>query len=204
MDEPTNKEHGKFSLHHNFWDELYRSNQTGWDLQGVSPPIKAYIDTLNNKQMRILIPGCGNAYEAEYLLQCGFTNVTLIDISSELVNRLQQKLKGKAINILHGNFFEHSGQYDLIIEQTFFCAIPPALRQQYVQQCHRLLKPGGKIAGLLFNIIFEKQGPPFGGTRQEYTQLFEPLFDLQQFDTTQLSVKPRLGNELFVEMQKRG
>jgi len=60
----------------------------------------------------------------------------------------------------------------------------------------------GKIAGLLFDIVFEKQGPPFGGSRQEYTRLFEPLFDLQQFDTCTTSVKPRLGNELFVEMQK--
>lgn len=202
MEEEKNKLPGTFSVQHNFWDELYRSNETGWDLKGVSPPIRAYIDTLRNKQMSILIPGCGNAYEADYLLQNGFTHVTLIDISSELVSRLQQKFKDLPVRVLHGNFFEHSGQYDLIIEQTFFCAIPPALRQQYAEQCYRLLKPGGKIAGLLFDIVFEKQGPPFGGSRQEYTLLFEPLFDLQQFDTCTTSVKPRLGNELFVEMQK--
>jgi hypothetical protein len=48
----------------------------------VSPPIKAYIDTLKNKDIAILIPGCGNTYEAAYLLlEQGFTNVTVIDIA---------------------------------------------------------------------------------------------------------------------------
>ena len=49
--------------------------QLGWDLGEVSPPIKSYIDTLEDKNIRILIPGCGNTYEAEYLLEQGFTKL---------------------------------------------------------------------------------------------------------------------------------
>jgi len=190
-------------LEANFWDKQYQNNETGWDLKGVSPPIKSYVDTLSDKHISILIPGCGNAYEAEYLLQQGFDNVTLIDISSTLVNALKEKFAGKSIHILHGDFFEHSSKYDLIIEQTFFCAIDPSLRARYVNQCYNLLNQEGKIAGLMFNVIFEKQGPPFGGKKEEYQKLFEPLFTLLQFDTCTNSVKPRAGNELFVEMVKK-
>jgi hypothetical protein len=50
---------------------VIRSNETGWDLGQVSPPLKAYIDQLTDKNLRILIPGCGNSYEAEYLLEKG-------------------------------------------------------------------------------------------------------------------------------------
>lgn len=68
-------------LDQEYWNKQYTSNTTGWDLGKVSPPIKEYIDTLEDKNTSILIPGCGNTYEAEYLLEKGFTNVTVIDIA---------------------------------------------------------------------------------------------------------------------------
>jgi hypothetical protein len=57
-----------------------QSKTTGWDLAWCLP-IKNYIDTLKDKDIAILIPGCGNTYEAAYLLEQGFTNVTVIDIA---------------------------------------------------------------------------------------------------------------------------
>jgi hypothetical protein len=52
-----------------YWDAQYQANSTGWDLGTVSPPIQTYIDTIQNKDLAVLIPGCGNTYEAEYLLE---------------------------------------------------------------------------------------------------------------------------------------
>lgn len=75
-----------------YWDNQYQTNTIGWDLGEVSPPIKSYIDTLQNKEKRILIPGCGNTYEAEYLLKQGFTNITVIDIAPTLVKKLQKNM----------------------------------------------------------------------------------------------------------------
>lgn len=190
-------------LNANYWDKQYQNNETGWDLNGVSPPLKGFIDTLIDKSMHILIPGCGNAYEAAYLLDNGFTNVTLIDISSTLVNRLKEKFAGKPIQILHADFFDHQGKYDLILEQTFFCAIDPSLRARYANKCFSLLNESGKVAGLMFGVEFEKAGPPFGGKKEDYVKLFEPLFNLLQFDNCTNSIKPRMGNELFVEMERK-
>jgi shikimate 5-dehydrogenase len=102
-----------------YWDNQYQSNATGWDLGKVAPPIKSYIDKLQDKGMAILIPGCGNTYEAAYLLQQGFTNITVIDIAPTLVNNLKKKFENnKSITIVLGDFFEYQGVYDLIIEQT--------------------------------------------------------------------------------------
>lgn len=186
----------------NFWDQRWKDNQTGWDINQVSPPLKEYIDKLRNKKIAILIPGCGNAYEAEYLLRKGFNNVTVIDIAPTLVNKLKVKFAGKPIKILLGDFFEHKGKYDLIVEQTFFCAINPALRKQYADKCFSLLNKEGKIAGLLFNKIFDKEGPPYGGTEEEYRHLFSEKFSLLQLNTCKTSIEPRKGNELFIEFQK--
>jgi SAM-dependent methyltransferase len=185
-----------------YWDSQYQSNTTGWDLGEVSPPIKSYIDILEDKAIRILIPGCGNTYEAEYLLEKGFTNVTVIDIAPTLIENLKSKFKDNPnINIVLGDFFEHQGEYDIIIEQTFFCALPPTMRQKYVWKMHQLLTNKGKIAGLLFNRTFESN-PPFGGSQEEYTLLFQQAFDFLKMEVCQNSATPRAGSELSVELQK--
>ena len=192
----------KLTLDENFWEERYKTNETGWDMKQVSPPLKSYIDKLANKNLKILIPGCGNAYEAEYLLNNGFNNVTLIDISSTLVNRLKQKFSDKPIQIIHQNFFDHQGKYDLILEQTFFCALDISFRRRYVEKCFDLLVEKGKIAGLLFDIDFGADHPPFGGNKEEYQKIFAPKFQINQLDSCKNSIPPRLGRELFFEFEK--
>ena len=189
-------------LDQEYWDKQYTSKSTGWDLGKVSPPIKEYIDTLKDKHISILIPGCGNTYEAEYLLEKEFTNVTVIDIAPTLVKRLQEKFKKNPdIKIVLGDFFEHKGKYDLVLEQTFFCALSPELRDNYVLKMHQLLKEKGKLVGLLFNKFFES-GPPFGGSKAEYEQLFKNYFDFKIMETCHNSIAPRANSELFIEFQK--
>ena len=51
----------------NYWTNRYSKAKTGWDIGYPSTPLKTYFDQLENKDLRILIPGAGNAYEAEYL-----------------------------------------------------------------------------------------------------------------------------------------
>lgn len=190
-------------LDQTYWDHQYQSGTTAWDLGEVSPPIKKYCDSLPDKTIRILIPGCGNTYEAAYLLSKGFTQITIIDIAPTLVKKLKTTFRGNSnINILLGDFFEHQGQYDLIIEQTFFCALQPAMRQKYVSKMHQLLAKEGKITGLLFNRTFG-EGPPFGGSQEEYKQLFQENFDSLKMEICQNSATPRAGSELFIELQKK-
>lgn len=185
-----------------FWDNQYQAKTIGWDLGLVSPPIKNHIDTLENKNISILIPGCGNSYEAEYLQEQGFTNITVIDIAPTLVESLKSKFeKNSNIKIILGDFFEHQGQYDIIIEQTFFCALLPALRQKYVWKMHQLLVENGKIIGLLFNRDFENS-PPFGGNKAEYEALFKATFVLNSIEKENNSVPSRSNSELFIVFQK--
>ncbi|MDP3466884.1 MAG: methyltransferase domain-containing protein [Daejeonella sp.] len=137
------------NLDENFWNERYCLNDTGWDLGQVSPPLKAYIDQLTNKNLKILIPGCGNSYEAEYLLEKGFKNITILDIAPDLVKRLKSKFQlNQNIKIVLGDFFTHKAEYDLILEHTFFCALDPKLRKNYVETMKGLLTEGGKLAGV--------------------------------------------------------
>ena len=191
-------------LGENFWNNQYVANATGWDLGEVSPPLKAYIDQLTRKNMRILIPGCGNTHEADYLLQQGFTDITVIDIAPTLVAQLTNKFASNPnIKIILGDFFEHVGEYDLILEQTFFCAINPPLRKDYVAKMKELLSTGGKLVGVLFDREFEQQGPPFGGCKCQYEPMFEKNFDFKTFELCNNSFVKRHGTELFINLVKK-
>lgn len=184
------------TLNADYWSNRYQKNDTGWDIGYGSTPLVEYLQTITDKQLAVLIPGCGNAYEAEWLLQNAFTNVTVLDISPVLTAALKERFKNQPINIITGNFFEHKGQYDLILEQTFFCAIDPALRSSYVTKMHELLKHDGKLVGVLFNRSFEG-GPPFGGSKEEYELLFSKHLHIKKMELCYNSIPPRQGAELF-------
>jgi len=189
-------------LNAQYWEDQYQNKSTGWDLGGISPAIKMYVDNLPDKKSAVLIPGCGNTYEAEYLLTQGFTNITVIDIAPTLVSSLREKFSSNSnITIILGDFFEHQGQYDIIIEQTFFCALDPALRQNYVRKMNELLTVDGILFGLLFNRRFD-MGPPFGGSQEEYLSIFQNEFDILQMGLCLNSVAPRVNTELFIELKK--
>jgi SAM-dependent methyltransferase len=187
-----------------YWDTRWRENQTGWDLGVVSPPLKHYIDSLSDKAISILIPGCGNAWEAEYLLQQGFQDITLIDISPKAVEILQNRFSGnKSVNPICGDFFQLEGKFDLILEQTFFCALSPNLRKDYAMKMSQLLKDNGLISGLLFDIEFGFEGPPFGGNSADYQKIFSSSFEIKSWEKSILSHPQRLGNEVFIELLVR-
>ncbi len=187
-----------------YWNTRYLTDDFAWDLGDVSTPLKVYIEQLNNKDLNILIPGAGNSYEAEFLFNKGFKNVFVLDFAEAPLQNIKKRIPNfPSHQLIQENFFEHQGQYDLIIEQTFFCAINPSLRQQYVEHMKALLKPTGKLVGLLFNDVLNSDKPPFGGNTQEYQTLFSPLFEIKLMETAYNSIKPREGRELFVMMQPK-
>jgi hypothetical protein len=86
------------------------------------------------------------------------------------------------------------------LEQTFFCALEPSLREEYVNKMVQLLKPGGKLVGLLFNIPLNNDKPPFGGNREEYLALFKEKFKIETLETAYNSIPQRAENELFIKL----
>lgn len=186
-----------------FWEDLYQSGQMGWDIGEVSTPLKSYIDQLENKDTRIFIPGAGNSYEAGYLLEKGFTDITILDIAPTVIKKLKEKFRSSNIQVIEGDFFQHFGQYDLILEQTFFCALDPSLRKDYARHVYDLLKPKGKLAGVLFHYHFDFGPPPYGGNAEEYKKIFTPYFHFKVWEPCYNSIPPRAGTEWFMILEKK-
>jgi thiopurine S-methyltransferase len=185
-----------------YWTQRYEEENTGWDIGSPATPLKTYFDQVSNKKLHILIPGAGNAYEAEYLWQQGFTNVTVLDISNTpLVAFKKRNPDFPSSQLIQKDFFKHKGVYDLIIEQTFFCSMVPEKmnRTKYATKMASLLAPKGKLVGLWFDIPLtgDLEKRPFGGTQEEYRSYLSPLFKVHCFEKSHNSIPDRAGNELF-------
>lgn len=193
-------------LNEAYWNSRYLEDKAGWDLGSISTPLKDYFDQLTDKTISILVPGAGNAYEVEYLFERGFKNTFLCDLAEAPLQNFQRRCPGfNPAHLLKQNFFNlEENKYDLIVEQTFFCAIDPTLRKAYAEKAFRLLKPGGKLVGVLFSDIFSSPGPPFGGTAEEYQGYFKDLFKFKTFETAHNSINPRAERELFINLIKAG
>ncbi len=191
------------NLDKDFWQEIYELGEMGWDIGHPSRPLKEYIDQLTDTQLKILIPGAGNAWEAEHLFEKGFQNVHVLDIAPGAIRNFKKRVPGFPEKQLHlENYFDHRGAYDLILEQTFFCALHPELREQYVAHQHGLLKKRGKLVGLLFDDPLNDDHFPFGGNRHQYIDLFSTHFEIEQMEPTHNSIETRAGRELFFICRK--
>ena len=191
-------------LNKSYWNQRYIEKTTGWDVGEITTPLKEYINQLTDKDIRIIIPGCGNAYEAEYLFLAGFTHVFLIDFSPIALNQFIERVPNfPEEQLICDDFFNHHGKYDLMLEQTFFCALNPALRKNYAQHAADILNPNGKLVGLLFNEVLNVDHPPFGGNKEEYLTYFEPYFTINILEPTFNSIPPRKDRELFIKFTKK-
>ena len=187
-----------------YWNTRYENNDIGWDVGKITTPLKAYFDQLKDKSLSILIPGAGNSYEAEYLHQLGFTNVVVIDIAPTAILKFKERVVDfPEPHIINMNFFDLNGRFDIIVEQTFFCAIDKKLRSSYAEQAYKVLNPNGKIIGLMFDAPLNEDHPPYGGSVDEYKTYFDPLFDIKMMDVAYNSIDSRVGREVFVKMVKK-
>lgn len=187
-----------------YWDQHYHpGNKPGWDIGYASPALMAYCEQLTDKNISILIPGAGHAWEAEHLFKRGFGNVFLLEFAWRAIENFKARFPDfPSSQIIREDFFAYTVKYDLILEQTFFTSLPRHRREKYVRQMYNLLRPGGKLVGLLFNHDFDGDHPPFGATREEYLKLFSPYFKIETFETATNSIKPRQGREFFMILEK--
>jgi methyl halide transferase len=189
------------------WQRHYDEGDLGWDLGQVAPPFIKLFESKMIVPGKTLVPGCGRGHEVIYLAENGF-EVTAVDYSTGAVDHLKSTVQERKLKceVLHMNFFEmdavHNGVYDLLIEQTFFCAISPEQRPSYVSTVARALKPGGMIAGLFYHTEGEG-GPPFNTTREDIVEHFSDSFEIQQLSKTENSAEQRKNKEWLAILIKK-
>ena len=188
-----------------YWDKRYESNNTPWTLNTISPAMKEFLRLHKpSKESKILIPGAGLSPDANFLYNNGYKNVFVLDLSRTSIDQFIITYPDFPTNqIIHENFFEHKNNYDLIFEQTFFCALPPTINPNYPAKVTELLKPSGLLFGLFFLGDITLGGPPYLQNQKFYSDLFSPLFKFIILELFNKSITPRKDKELFFIFEKK-
>ncbi len=191
------------NLDANYWNTRYLDAKIGWDIGYANPVLMDFVKINYTKNTKILIPGCGNGYELEELYKLGFKQCYGLDLSEKAKQDFLARVPGfPSSQYLISDFFKLDQKFDLILEQTFFCALDPGLREEYVTSMKATLKDKGCLAGLLFNFD-KKNGPPFGGSIDEYNNLFNSDFEIVTMKECTKSIEPRMGSEVFFKLFKK-
>lgn len=184
--------------HPQFWDKRFGEGTTPWNAGGVPPTLVAFA-AAHAEQARVLIPGCGHAWEAAWLSQQGW-DVTALDFSAAAIDAARQQLGEWQGRLVHDDFFSFTpsidrvGGYDLIYERAFLCALPRKLWENYGRRMHELLAPEGRLIGFFF-FSDEPKGPPFGITPPEIERLLSPWFEREDDQAISDSIPAFAGKE---------
>lgn len=183
-----------------FWETRYRDRVMPWDAGRVP---RALVDFLPRLQpgARVLIPGCGSAYEARLLAEHGM-DVLAIDFSPAAVAQARALLGPHAAIVQEADFFafDPGGLFDFLYERAFLCALPPKMWPAYAARMPQLIKPGGLLAGFFF-FDDAPRGPPFGIGEQALRDLLMPPFALEAQRAVTDSIAVFQGKEQWLEFR---
>ncbi len=190
-----------------FWKKRYEAKTDEWDKGAPSPGLVDFLRAGNYGTGSVIVPGCGRGHDARALAKAGFDvlGVDVAEIPVRDATALAEKARLKNIRFEQGSFFDaprkYAGKFDWMFEHTFFCAIDPAWRDRYVVTAAKLLRKGGWLLGVFYNIQPD-EGPPFGCTREELFERFSPKFTLW-FEKIPPSFPNREGKELLMLWQRK-
>lgn len=185
-----------------FWETRYRDRVTPWDAGAVPASLRRYVPKMP-KGARVLIPGCGSAYEARCLAENGF-DVLAIDFSPAAVELARENLAGFGGIVRQADFFgfDHDNGFDVMYERAFLCALPRTMWGRYVGRAAEIIRPGGVIAGFFFFADTDR-GPPFGTSPVELGSLLEPAFVLVEDRPVADSIEVFVGKERWQVWRRR-
>jgi SAM-dependent methyltransferase len=165
------------------WNQRYVDGKTAWDLGGP-PPALVRVIAARPPSLRVLVPGAGRGHDALAWAQAGH-QVVAVDFAplAVVAARENAAARGVAMEVHEGDIFAlpdtFAGSFDLVWEQTCFCAIPPERRADYARSMAAVLRPGGHIVALFWNHGREG-GPPHDVTREDVDRIFSGAFVVEE------------------------
>jgi SAM-dependent methyltransferase len=179
------------------WEQRYETRDMPWEKGAPSPGLVDFLSARRNLSGEtVCVPGGGTGHDALEWAKAGF-RVYGYDIAPSAIRLSIERTQAAG---LHAEFRcadflrdEPPFPFDWIFEHTLFCAIQLEERDLYVDAIRRWLKPGGHYLAVNY-LIPDKEGPPFGTTRDEIVQRFSPFLELDS-DWVPRSYPNRTGLE---------
>lgn len=176
----------------NHWNNIYTSinaNKVGWFQPNPSPSLEMLKTAGFNKDINIIDIGGGDSYFAEHLLDLGYKNISVLDISERAIERAKERMGEKAKNILWicSNIlnFKPNQKYDLWHDRAVFHFLTEI---KDIQKYKKLAFNSIREKGKLLLATFSEMGPDScsGLPITQYSEstlnkLFTPEFKMTQW-----------------------
>lgn len=190
-----------------YWADVYKTETNpGWNLNEPAEAFKDMLQRVKLPKSRILVLGAGEGHDAALFAQAGHV-VTAVDFSKEGIKRGKEKyghlanLHFEEANIFHlPQQWNHS--FDVVIEHTCYCAIPPDQRNELVRLWRRMLHEEGQLMAVFYTME-KRSGPPYGTTEWEVRKRLQDYFHFLFWGRWRQSIERRQGKELFVLAKKK-
>lgn len=199
-----------------YWENRYQTKDMPWEKGEPSPGLVDFLAAHPRlPRGKVCVPGCGTGHDVREWAKAGFASYgfdiapSAIQLGNEKSRVMAERLRESSPSRgFHAEFqlvdFLHDAppfQFDWLFEHTLFCAIDLAERDNYVRAVLRWLKPDGQFLAVNY-LIPDKDGPPFGTTREELWQRFSPHFDLAE-EWVPRSYPNRTGLELMLWWKRK-
>lgn len=191
------------------WQSRYEADDTPWDKGQSHPMIDYWVEKIEVKGA-IVVPGCGRGWDLRAWAETHPSSQVIgIDLAPAAVQSARELCADLPnVTVHEADFFAladwHQGQcIGLIWEHTCFCAIPPQLRDAYVETVTALLHPAGLLIGAFFTDMDDGgAGPPWNATMAEMEQRFSPHFQIEHPVTEHRTFPGREGEERTILMRR--
>lgn len=188
-----------------FWESRYQAGDMPWEKGAPSPGLVDFLAAHPElARGTVCVPGCGTGHDVRAWARAGFKAYGF-DIALSAIRLAARRTRSAKLSAQFqvADFLQAAPPllFDWVFEHTLFCAIQPGERDEYVRALLRWLKPGGQYLAVDY-LIPDRDGPPFGTTRDELWQRFSPHFDLLQ-EWVPRSYPNRTGLELMLWWRRR-
>lgn len=154
-----------------FWQQRFVAGTTPWDRGAPGPQLRRWLDeALIAPGQRVAVPGCGSGHDVAMLATAG-VKVTGIDYAPAALDLARAHLArtGTTAELIQADVTQWSPEtpFDVVYEQTCWCALHPDRWHAYTQQLHRWIRPGGHLLLMLMQCLRPSaaegriDGPPY-------------------------------------------
>lgn len=143
------------------WENIYQKKE----IDGVSWYQKIPSESLQlikkysiSNSDKIIDIGCGKSFLADNLLELNYTNISLVDISSNALKEVKQRLQNKSLNFIETDIlnFNSNDKYDIWHDRAVFHFITNRQGiEKYISLCNKYINNNG----ILIIGTFAEDGP---------------------------------------------
>jgi trans-aconitate methyltransferase len=142
------------------WDDIYQtknSNETSWYQEKPQTSLDLIAEVNLNKDSMIIDIGAGDSRLVDNLLDIGYRNITVLDVSSKALEKTKKRLGNKAdfVKWIVSDLreFETDDRYDLWHDRAVLHFLTSKKDiSRYVELVRKFLKPKGYLIISTFSV----------------------------------------------------